>query len=120
MFDPRTLSIPLCASASHRGDAVVLILDGELDLSARVAFEELLDEAVESDAEHVFVDLRGLQFIDSTGIALLLHAMKIADEQGFAIRFVPGDGHVWSVLKTTGVADRIPIADEQELRSRPD
>jgi anti-sigma B factor antagonist len=117
MVDPRTLlmPMPLSASARHRGDAVVLVLEGELDLSARVAFEQLLDEAVESDAEQVYVDLRGLQFIDSTGIGLLLHAMKTAAEQGFTIGFVPGDGYVWSLLQTTGVANRIPLADGRAL-----
>jgi anti-anti-sigma factor len=116
MFDPSTLSMPLSASADHRGDAMVLVLDGELDLSARPAFEELLDEAIESDVERVYIDLRGLDFIDSTGIELLLKALLTAEEQGFAIAYVPGDGYVWSLLESTGVADRIPTVDEQVLR----
>ena len=116
MFDPSTLSMPLSASAEKRGDAMVLVLDGELDLAARPAFERLLEETVESEAEQVYVDLRGLVFIDSTGIELLLQALARAEEQGFEMAFVAGPGYVWSLLQSTGVASRIPLADYRVLR----
>jgi anti-anti-sigma factor len=115
MFDPSTLSMPLSASADRRGDAMVVVLDGELDLSARAVFDDLMEEVIDSDAERVYIDLRGLEFIDSTGIELLLMAMKTAEEQGFAIAYLPGDGHVWSLLESIGVADRIPIVDQNVL-----
>jgi anti-sigma B factor antagonist len=111
MFDPSTLSMPFSASADRRGEAMVLALDGELDLSAKPAFEQLLEEAVDSEVEQLYVDLRGLVFIDSTGIELLLQALKTATEQGFEIAFVAGPGYVWSLLQSTGVASRLPLAE---------
>ncbi len=95
---------------------MVLVLDGEFDLSAKPAFEQLLEEVLDSEVEQVYVDLRGLVFIDSTGIELLLRALKTAEEQRFEIAFVAGPGYVWSLLQSTGVASSIPLADQRVLR----
>ncbi|HEY5708386.1 MAG TPA: STAS domain-containing protein [Solirubrobacterales bacterium] len=87
-----------------------IALCGELDLAnastAEVALEELLNEGAP-----VVVDMRELEFIDSTGIALLVAALGRGDEET-RVRFIPSTAPaVTRVLELTGLAERLPLAD---------
>lgn len=63
-----------------RGDdgTVVIALTGELDMASAPELEEAIDRAIASAARSVIVDLRQLEFMDSTGIRLLVAAHKSA------------------------------------------
>ena len=71
---------PFQASASDLEGGVRLIeVHGELDLSTALQLEEPLEEAVREADAAVLIDLAGCQFIDSTGIALLVRAWQRVD-----------------------------------------
>jgi anti-anti-sigma factor len=57
----------------------LLEIHGELDLSTAVSLEGPLEEAIESADAAVVIDLAGCQFIDSTGIALIVRAWQRVD-----------------------------------------
>ncbi|WP_326647896.1 STAS domain-containing protein [Streptomyces sp. NBC_01750] len=63
-------------------DAVVLVLDGELDHDTALPLREALVEAVEARAERIVVDCADLRFCDSTGLNVLLRARLAASEAG--------------------------------------
>ena len=71
----------------HAGTAVV-VPTGELDLATAPALEAALDRAFASTAPRVVLDLRELEFIDSSGLRTLLTARKRADEAGSAFPLV--------------------------------
>jgi anti-anti-sigma factor len=52
---------------------------GELDLSTAPELEGPLDEVLGSDDGSVLIDLSGCEFIDSTGIALIVRAWQRLD-----------------------------------------
>ena len=60
--------------AAREGSDYTLRLSGELDFSSVKLLEGELDRIERSDAEHLVVDLGGLEFIDSGGMASLLRA----------------------------------------------
>jgi anti-sigma B factor antagonist len=71
---------PFQASASELDGGVRLLeVHGELDLSTAAQLEEPLEEAVRSEDAAVLIDLAGCQFIDSTGIALIVRAWQRVD-----------------------------------------
>lgn len=93
------------------GDRVRLALSGELDLATAKVAERALDEALGSGRQ-VVVDLRELEFLDSTGIALFVLAMR---EQPGRLSFLPSESlEVTRVLRITGVDQRMGIASEPE------
>jgi anti-sigma B factor antagonist len=57
----------------------VLEVHGELDLSTATQLEGPLDDATESEDAAVVIDLADCQFIDSTGIALIVRAWQRVD-----------------------------------------
>jgi anti-sigma B factor antagonist len=71
---------PFQASASDlEGGVRLLEVHGELDLSTALQLEGPLDDATQDPAAAVLIDLAGCQFIDSTGIALIVRAWQRVD-----------------------------------------
>jgi anti-anti-sigma factor len=106
---------PFEATAAKLEDGVrVIAVRGELDLSTAVDLEAPLDEAISSGDASVLIDLTECEFIDSTGIALIVRAWQRLD------RTAEGDGdgrvviasqndQVRRVLEITGLELSIPI-----------
>jgi anti-anti-sigma factor len=91
------------AHTVRAGDDTVMRLDGELDMSGTFVLEPKLDElAAESVEGDVLFDLRGLTFIDSTGLAALVGAHERLQETGVPTRFVRGSDDVQKVLEVSG------------------
>ncbi len=66
-----------------------LQLFGELDLAAAETFTEVL-ASPEAEGCPLIIDLSGLDFIDSTGVACLLRANTRAELQRRDLRFMRG------------------------------
>jgi anti-anti-sigma factor len=100
----------LAVQVAQSGARCVLCLRGELDLAnAGTAETEL--EAVMAGGTAVVIDMRGLEFIDSTGIAMLVRAIQ-ADGGAGRLTFVPSEhGAVNKVLELTGVGERMALAE---------
>ncbi len=94
--------------------ASVLAISGELDLSSTSALESHLAEAFQSPATAVIVDLRELEFIDSTGLSVLVKAHQQAQEAGCEFGIVNGGAQVRRLLSLTGVTERLRVADEPD------
>ena len=94
---------------AEEGSGRAIHLRGELDLANADALAAELDAAMAA-AARVTIDMRQLEFIDSTGIALLVGAMSEAGE-GTRLSFVPSEFiAVRRVLSLTGVAERMQSA----------
>jgi anti-anti-sigma factor len=94
--------------------AVVIGLSGELDLASSPALEHELERGAASQAEVVIVDLRNLEFMDSTGLSVLVRAHQRATENGQRFGVVRGPQQVQRLLSLTGVADRLNLADSPD------
>ena len=86
-----------------------LRLRGELDLAGVERFERLLTGA--GPATFV-LDLRGLTFIDSSGLRALIMADERVRAEGGRIIVVRGPARVNEVLEVTGVARRLELVDD--------
>jgi anti-sigma B factor antagonist len=96
------------------GRASVITVSGELDLASSGALEEELTRVAESDTEQVIIDLRELEFMDSTGLSTLVKAHQRAQEAGQEFVLVRGSHQVQRLLSLTGVAERLTFADAPE------
>ena len=84
---------------------------GELDLSTAPDLEGPLDQVLESDSGSVLIDLTGCEFIDSTGIALIVRAWQRLDsgENGRVLVICSQNDQVRRVLEITGLELSIPV-----------
>jgi anti-anti-sigma factor len=92
----------------------VISVSGELDLASSPALEEELERVAQSETQLVVVDLRNLEFMDSTGLSVLVRAHQRAEENGRRLGLVNGSQQVQRLLTLTGVADRLTLADVPE------
>jgi anti-anti-sigma factor len=92
------------------GETEVIALCGELDLANAGTAEAALEGSLAA-GRSIVVDMRELEFIDSTGIAVLVATLN-GDDGESRIRFIPSSAPAVSrVLELTGLAERMPLAD---------
>ena len=96
------------------GQAVVIGVSGELDLATAPALEAELQAAVASDATVLVLDLRELQFMDSTGLSVIVKTHQRLAESDRRLCLVRGPQQVQRLLDLTGVAERLTLADTPE------
>src|SRR4051812_24814794 len=101
------------ASMNHDG-AATLMLSGELDVAGERTFCAALDKAEAGNPSTVVFDLRGLNFIDVTGLRLLIHAHRRSHRSGRRMVLVRGKPQVRRILTVSGIADRIESVDAPE------
>jgi anti-anti-sigma factor len=94
---------------SESGGVRRLRLSGELDLAGIDRFERLLTG---SGSATFVLDMRGLTFIDSSGLRALIMADERVRADGGRIIVVRGPDRVNDVLEVTGVAKRLELVDE--------
>lgn len=100
----------LVVRTSQNEETHTIALCGELDLANASTAESALEESLAGDKQ-VVVDMRKLEFIDSTGIALLVSALGRGGAES-RVRFIPSASPaVTRVLELTGLAQRLPLAE---------
>jgi anti-anti-sigma factor len=99
------------ATQDHGGTTAV-VLEGELDMSGTFLLEPRLDELVaEPPPGGVVFDLRGLSFLDSTGLSTLVDCHQRLEQAGIPTRFYRAPDHVQRVFVVSGFDDVLPFAD---------
>jgi anti-sigma B factor antagonist len=92
--------------------AVLVGLEGELDSGTAYTFDAQLRRVEERRPRLVILDLRGLRFVDSTGLARLLAASRRAARGDWRLVLVRGPNTIQRVLALTGLADYFDLVGE--------
>ena len=108
---------------SRSDDVALVVIVGSLDSSWSSYLSEQLDEVVRSGAHDVRVDMSGVSYLSSNGIALLLRYHRQMRQIGGRFRIVANSEAVGHVLKLTGVlnllTDEDPPTDAGNARRVP-
>ena len=99
--------------AEDRDGRVHLTLRGELDLATAPELEQLVNERIDEGRE-VVVDLRPLEFMDSSGIRVLVAAHTRAGRGGTKVHVVrPESGSaVAKIVEVSGLDGELNIVDD--------
>jgi anti-anti-sigma factor len=79
-----------------------ILVEGELDLAVADQLQEALDRAGEEYAR-ILINLENCEFIDSTGIAIIVRACKQLAEEGRRIAVYGASSQALRVLSITGL-----------------
>jgi anti-sigma B factor antagonist len=96
----------LVVRGTHERNAFQLALYGELDIATSPMLEGRLQMAEGSDSERLVIDLRGLEFLDSAGLHVLVQAHERVRAQGRELALLRGPHAVQRVFALTH-ADRL-------------
>jgi anti-sigma B factor antagonist len=94
--------------------AFLIGVSGELDLASSPELERELERGASSDVELLIIDLRKLEFMDSTGLSVLVRGHQKATQNGKEFAVVKGPQQVERLLSLTGVAERLTVVDRPE------
>lgn len=104
---------PFSVDVSERDGKVLVAARGELDLATADALQDALLAPV-SAGRHTVLDLRALDFMDSSGVRVVITAHHAAAERGGRLTVVRGaaGSAVGRVLEISGLEDVLEIVDE--------
>jgi len=98
--DPRAAPFTYRTAMDHGTSAVVTVA-GELDVVTSPRLEAALLELVEGGIRRLVLDVRGLTFVDSTGLRGLVMVMRARDDMELVLRSVPE--RLGTLLSITGL-----------------
>jgi anti-sigma B factor antagonist len=104
---------PFDVRLERRGSSLLVVPTGELDLFTTPQLATALHE--QHGYDELVLDLRGLAFMDSSGLRLLVAEHERAQREGHALRIVRGVDQVHRVLHLTRLDERLPIVEPDEI-----
>jgi anti-sigma B factor antagonist len=104
---------PFSVTVAQDGDRTVIAVRGELDLATAPELEAALLPGLREGGSST-LDLRALEFMDSTGVRVIVAAHLAAEESGgrlSVVRTLP-DGPVGRVLEISGLDAVLHLVDD--------
>lgn len=99
------------ARTERQAGATIVTFTGDLDIASEADATASLEAALDG-AGLLVADLRELDFLDSTGVRVLLTADLQAREQGVRFGVARGDGMVRRLFEVTRIDQRFPVVDD--------
>src|SRR5205807_376501 len=89
---------------------------GQIDLYSAPEFKSALANAVDDGCLDLVVDLSEVNFMDSTGLGVLVGMLKRLDRAGGTLTIVTSDPTILRIFEISGLTDRFTIvASRAEL-----
>jgi anti-sigma B factor antagonist len=104
----RVADLEIEARQSADGGAATVVVRGEVDMATAAKLRDVLNGLVDAGSTRIVLDCRGLGFLDSSGIGVLIAVRKRLGPQG-ALTLEAPPGHVRKVLELTGVSEYVAI-----------
>ena len=109
---PKERKFALHSNRLDRGERIRVGVEGELDLSVIGMVDREMERAEATDAAKIVLDLDELEFMDASGVRLLLELNARSESNGRRLRMTrTGSPQVQRVLELTGVAEVLPFED---------
>jgi anti-sigma B factor antagonist len=101
----------LTFEATRTGETLVVTLAGELDMPATFRLEPALERLTRDPSTRALVvDMSGVEFIDSSGLGLLLATQERLQAEDIRLLVANPSVPVRRLLALTGAGDVLPIA----------
>jgi anti-sigma B factor antagonist len=96
-------------SESQVGRRFVISACGEIDLATVGALDAAVARAISAGAADLWVDLTGVDFIDSTGLTALVRAHRALDDGRRRLAVICSDGPVRRAFEVSGLHEHLAL-----------
>ena len=96
----------------NRNGTVRCLIEGELDLASQESALETLTPVIERRPDAVILDLSGVEFIDSTGLRVLITCRRLAADARTQLVLAAPSEAVRSLFEMTKMTDRFDFAPD--------
>ncbi len=95
-------------------DRIVLSLHGELDLASTPLLQDEIESAETDGVSLIVLDLDDLEFIDSTGLRIILAAHERSQERGQMLALTRGSQQVQRLMSITRAGEHLRIVESPD------
>lgn len=96
-------------SARPVGNAYLVEVSGEIDLYTGPRVKDCIHDLIDQEHYNLIVDLENVRYMDSTGLGILMSALKRVEEKGGRIVIVCNNARVLKIFKLTGFVHTFSI-----------
>jgi len=91
-------------------DRVVVAVGGQIDVYTAHIVRDRLTGFVDAGQRHIIVDLEGVDFLDSTGLGVLVGALKRVRASDGSLQLVCSEERLLKIFRITGL-DKVFLID---------
>jgi len=95
--------------SSKQGETTVFHLHGQLAMKDTVALRQAVQKVMAEKPDSLVFDLQDLQYLDSSGIALLLHTQKGMQAQGKRLRLRSMNQEIQTIFAVANLLDTFDL-----------
>jgi anti-anti-sigma factor len=103
---------PFSVTVTTEADRAVVSLRGELDMSGVDRARQAIEEAEASSAALLVLDLSQLDFVDSTGLEVMLRAARRAHDDGRRLVVQRPSHYVKRLLELTAIDQSLDVVED--------
>jgi anti-sigma B factor antagonist len=85
------------------GGVQALDLEGEVDVYTAPGLRQAIMDQIENGTKHLLIDLTRVEYLDSTGLGILIGGVKRLKEQGGSLRLVGPSARITRIFDITGL-----------------
>lgn len=104
--------VDLDIDETERGEYTVVTVGGEIDVYTAPTLRERITKVLDRGKPNIVVDLRDVQFLDSTGLGVLVGAMRRVEGIGGHMIVLCDRPHIMKVFEITGLATWFDIRSD--------
>jgi anti-sigma B factor antagonist len=101
--------VDLSLSTRSEGDRTVVEVGGEIDVYTAPRLREQLVDLVADGKYHLIVDMERVDFLDSTGLGVLVGGLKRVRAHDGSLRLVCTQERILKIFRITGLTKVFPI-----------
>lgn len=108
MDEPTDITI----TTEQRGDACVLFPVGDIDLSRSPVLRASMKDALNDNPQRLVIELSGVSYMDSSGVATLVEAMQLSRKAGVGLVLCSLTERVKSIFEIARLEQVFTIAED--------
>ena len=108
----------LSVSTREQDGRMIVEVGGEIDVYSAPTLRDQLNGLVAAGHHHLIVDMQGVEFLDSTGLGVLVGALKRVRAHEGSLLLVCTQERLLKIFRITGLAKVFPIYDSVETAAK--
>jgi anti-sigma B factor antagonist len=104
--------VDLSLSTRPDGGRTILEAAGEIDVYTAPKLREQLAELVDAGRYDIVVDMQKVEFLDSTGLGVLVGGLKRVQQHDGSLRLVCRQERILKIFRITGLTKKFSIYDD--------
>jgi anti-sigma B factor antagonist len=106
--------VDLTLTTREAGGKTVVSVGGEIDVYTAPKLRDQITELVGDGSYHIVIDMEGVEFLDSTGLGVLVGGLKKVRAHDGSLELVCTQDRLLKIFRITGLAKVFAIHESTE------